>query len=322
MSTRIPLLYGASQFGAPGPRSIGARINTIEDAQKNIDVFASHGHGQIDTSRIYGDGTSEEFISQLDLKGCTVDTKVCPHAPGDLAPDKIRASLGSSIKTLGKTKIKTFYLHKPDRSVPIEDILRTINELHVEGLFEEFGVSNYNAWEVAEMVGIAGYNGWVRPTVYEGIYNALERRVETELFSCLRHFGIRFYAYSPLAMGLLAGKILSEADMQTASGRWDPNICRVAGVLHARYSRFLPILRELKVALDKQGIPISEAAHRWLQHHSGLQPCDGIIIGASNVDQLENNLKAHEVGPLPDDVVKLLEDAWGKAKGIAPHYAF
>ncbi|KAG2338026.1 Aldo/keto reductase [Suillus weaverae] len=320
MSTKIPLLYGAGQFGVPGPQSIGARVNTVEDAQKIVDVFTSHGHRLIDTSRIYGGGTSEEIISQLDLKGCAVDTKVYPNAPGDFAPDGIRASFEISMKALGKTKIRIFYLHKPDRSVPIKDTLRIINELYNKSLFQEFGVSNYNAWEVAEMVGIADSNGWVRPTVYQGLYNALERNVETELFPCLRHFGIRFYAYSPLASGLLAGKILSEAEMQT--GRWDPNISPVAGFLRAKYSPFLPILRELKVVLDKQGIPLSEAAHRWLQHHSGLQPGDGIIIGASNVDQLENNLKENEGGPLPDDVVTLLENVWGQAKGVAPHYAF
>lgn len=321
MSSRIPLLYGAGQFGLPGPQSIsGARINTVEDAQKIIDVFTSRGYRQIDTSRIYGGGTSEEIISQLDLKGCTVDTKVYPIAPGDFAPDRIRESLEVSMKALGKTKIKIFYLHMPDRSIPIQDTLRVINELYNEGHFEEFGVSNYNAWEVAEMVGIADSNGWVRPTVYQGLYNALERRAETELFSCLRHFGIRFYAYSPLASGLLAGKILSEADMQT--GRWDPNVSSIAGFLRAKYSLLIPILRELKVVLDKQGIPLSEAAYRWLQHHSGLQPGDGIIIGASNVDQIKNNLKENEGGPLPGDVVTLLEDAWGQAKGVAPHYAF
>ncbi|KAG2139318.1 NADP-dependent oxidoreductase domain-containing protein [Suillus clintonianus] len=311
MSTRIPLLYGAALFGLPGPNSAGAQIHTIEDAQKAVDVFASHGHKQIDTSRIYGAGKSEEFISQLDLKGCTVDTKVNPAAPGDFAPDKIQASLEISMKALGKTKIKTFYLHRPDRSVPIEVTLRAINELYNKGLFEEFGV--------AEMVGIAKANGWVRPTVYQGVYNALERRVETELLPCLRHYGIRFYAYSPLASGLLAGRILSEADMR--NGRWDPNKSRAAGFFRAKYSLFMPILRELKGVLDKQGIPISEAANRWLQHHSQLESSDGIIIGASNVDQLENNLKQHEGGPLPDDVVKSLEDAWGQAKGIAPHYA-
>jgi aryl-alcohol dehydrogenase-like predicted oxidoreductase len=50
---------------------------------------------------------------------------------------------------------------------------------------------------------------------------------------------------------------------------------------------------------DKQGIPLSEAAYRWLQHHSGLQPGDGIIIGASNVDQIKNNLKEKWVTYLP-----------------------
>ncbi|KAG2066018.1 Aldo keto reductase [Suillus decipiens] len=320
MSTRISLLYGASQFSVPGPQSIGGRINTVEDAQKIIDVFSSHGHRQIDTARAYGGGTSEEIISELDLKGCTVDTKIFPREPGDLAPDKIRAMLESSIKALGKTKIKVLYLHAPDRSVPIEDTLRGINELYNEGLFEEFGVSNYNAWEVAEIVGITRSNGWVKPTVYQGPYNALERRVETELFPCLRHFGIRFYAYSPLASGLLAGKILSETDMQT--NRWDPKVSAIAGLLRVRYSPFIPILRELKVVLDKEGIPLSEAAHRWLQHHSRLQPGDGIIIGASSIDQLENNLKENEGGPLPDDVVTSLEGAWGQAKGVAPHYAF
>lgn len=80
-----------------GPQSIGARINTVEDAQKIIDVFTSRGYRQIDTSRIYGGGTSEEvrawflrdlhrfslilsqIIGQLDLKGCTVDTKCVFH---------------------------------------------------------------------------------------------------------------------------------------------------------------------------------------------------------------------------------------------------
>lgn len=83
---------------------------------------------------------------------------------------------------------------------------------------KEFGLSNYNSWEVAEIYYIAKSHGWVLPTVYQGVYNALQRSVETEcapflsdtvkrltsfplsrLIPCLRKFGIRFYAYSPLA---------------------------------------------------------------------------------------------------------------------------
>lgn len=66
-------------------------------------------------------------------------------------------------------------------------------------LSEQFGLSNYFSWEVAEIYKICEANGYVRPTVYEGIYNAVDRAVEAELFPCLRKFGIKFAAYSPLA---------------------------------------------------------------------------------------------------------------------------
>ncbi|KAH7926261.1 Aldo/keto reductase [Leucogyrophana mollusca] len=328
MSTRIPLIYGAASFGAKSPQSVGARINTLEDAQQVIDLFVSHGHKGLDTSRIYGAGSSEEFLGQLDLKGCAIDTKAFPgrpraFSPGGFAPDKLRVSLEQSLKALGKHKIRTFFLHCPDRSVPIEDTLRAVNEFHREGHFEEFGLSNYNSWEVAEIACIATVNGWVKPTVYEGVYNAVERNVEIELFPCLRHFGIRFSAYSPLAGGLLTGKILSEDDMQNASGsRWDISVSPIAQVLRTRYAPLLPVLRELKAITDKYNIRLSEVAQRWLQHHSGLQPTDAIIIGASSISQLETNLKECAGGPLPDDILGLLEDAWKQAKSVAPHYAF
>ncbi|XP_059232325.1 aflatoxin B1 aldehyde reductase member 2-like [Mustela nigripes] len=74
-----------------------------------------------------------------------------------------------------------------------------------EGKFVELGLSNYASWEVAEIC-ICRNNGWILPTVYQGMYNITTRQVETELFLCLRHFGLRFYAYSPLAGGLLTGK--------------------------------------------------------------------------------------------------------------------
>ncbi|KIK99648.1 hypothetical protein PAXRUDRAFT_822494 [Paxillus rubicundulus Ve08.2h10] len=312
MSTRIQLVLGAAQIGLPGPNSIGARVNKVEDAQKLVDLFVSHGHSKIDTSRVYGGGTSEEFISQLDLHGCTVDTKVYPIRAGGLRPAKVKQSLAASIKALGNVKIQTFYLHAPDRSTPIEDTLRAVNELYKEGYFEEFGLSNFDSWEVAEVVCIARQHGWVKPTVYQGLYNVTGRNAETELLPCLRHFGIRFYAYSPLANGVLAGRVLTEADTREAGGRWDPKVSALAGQLHKSYTPVLPVFRDLKSLLDKNNITISGAALRWLQHHSALRPDLGdlVIIGASNPVQLESNLEESAKGPLPSDIIKVLDDAW------------
>jgi aldo/keto reductase family protein len=86
-----------------------------------------------------------------------------------------------------------------DSATPIESTLSAVQELHDEGLFEEFGVSNFSAWQVAEASEIAARHGWIRPSVYQGLYNAIARAVEPELFKCLGNYSIRFHAYNPLA---------------------------------------------------------------------------------------------------------------------------
>lgn len=97
------------------------------------------------------------------------------------------------------SSIDMWYLHGPDRSVPYEDTLRAVNECYKEGKFKRFGISNYQSyvllpisilvlllimlqsWEVAEMVGICKANGWIQPTVYQGIYNAIHRYVPSQI---------------------------------------------------------------------------------------------------------------------------------------------
>lgn len=323
MPSRINLIFGAGSFGLPGPRSNGARIHSVELARETIGVYVHHGYATIDTARLYGGGTSEEFIGQVDLaEGCYIDTKALSSKPGDFLPKNIRASLMDSLKALRRQKVHIFYLHAPDRSVSIEDTLRAVNDFYNEGHFEQFGLSNYNSWEVAEIMGIVKQNNWVRPTVYQGEYNAVGRNIEVELIPCLRHFGIKFYAYGPLTGGLLSGKILDEDSMKNAKGgRWDPSVSHMAPLLHEQCAPLLPILRELKELLDVHNIRMTEAAQRWLQHHSALQPGDAVVLGAASPQQMEDNIVQCEGGPLPDEVVKLLEDTWQKAKAVASHYA-
>ena len=78
--------------------------------------------------------------------------------------------------------------------------LKAVNDLYEEGKFKRFGISNFTAWEVAEIVGICKANGYVVPVAYQGIYNAIHRNVEPELFPCLRKFGIAFYGFNPRAL--------------------------------------------------------------------------------------------------------------------------
>jgi len=75
----------------------------------------------------------------------------------------------------------------------------TIHSLSPEGKFKELGLSNFAAWEVADVYHTCKRNGWVLPTLYQGMYNATTRMVESELFPALRYFGLRFYAYNPVS---------------------------------------------------------------------------------------------------------------------------
>lgn len=81
------------------------------------------------------------------------------------------------------------------------------------------GISNFTSFEVAEICMIAKYNNWVRPTVYQGMYNAITRGIETELIPVCRRHGIDIVVYNPIAGGLFSGKIKTK-DMVPNEGRF------------------------------------------------------------------------------------------------------
>lgn len=85
----------------------------------------------------------------------------------------LRANVEESLRQLKTDRLDIFYLHAPDRSVPFEKTLEETNRLYEEGTFKRLGLSNYTAFEVAEIVMICREKGWVRPTIYQGCYNAI-----------------------------------------------------------------------------------------------------------------------------------------------------
>ncbi|KAJ3552502.1 hypothetical protein NM688_g4117 [Phlebia brevispora] len=311
-STRMPLLLGTGLTGLPGSPG---RFSDAAEIQKWIDVLVEHGYPYIDCARVYGNGTAEELLSKLDLKGSQVDTKILPQTPGDHAPEKLKTTFSLSLAALGPNiKIRVFYLHAPDRSVPFEDTLEAVNDLYKQGLFHEFGLSNYMAFEVAEIVGICKRRGFVPPTVYQGVYNMLFRGPEAELFPCLRKFGIKFAAYSVLAGGLLTGKYIDNATPAPGS-HFDPN-WRLGGFYAARFGHAMQAIKKVKEIAEKHNLQLTDVAYRWLVHHSAMVPEDhGIIVGGNNVSQIEKAIVECEKGPLPEEVVAVCEETWNEVKG-------
>lgn len=110
-----------------------------------------------------------------------------------------------SLKELRVPQVNVYYLHVPDRTTPLKEAAAGMNEAWKAGKIKQFGISNHSADEVEEMVKICEEKGYLKPTVYQGQYNAIVRGAEKSLFPVLRKHGIAFYAYSPVGGGFFAG---------------------------------------------------------------------------------------------------------------------
>jgi aflatoxin B1 aldehyde reductase len=155
---------------------------------------------------------------------------------------------------------------------------------------------------------LCDHEGWVKPSVYQGLYNIFHRAVEPELFSCLRHYGIKFYAFNPIAGGFLAG---GDSHERIKEGFYR------SGDYFAAMGLLVPVT-------TKYGLTLREYALRWLVHHSLLseEKGDAVLMGASSAAHLASNLLDLKKGPLPDEVVEALDKAWVSVKGVSWKYWF
>ncbi|RAL10485.1 aldo/keto reductase family protein [Aspergillus homomorphus CBS 101889] len=307
-------------FGA-GLVNDSSNLNTPAKTAAILQILHRHNIQQIDTAQIYG--RSEELLGQANAaaEGFALDTK---HGggfrPGRSSREAVIADAEESLRKLNTDSINVFYIHAPDRSAPLEPTLAGINDLYQAGKIKEFGLSNFTAAETREVLRLCQEHDYVRPTVYQGNYNAISRLVETDLLPLLREHHIRFYAYSPIAGGFLTKTSEQLRNASGSSGRWDPG-SGFGKIYRGLYVNpdMLAVLDRWNEVAEQAGIPKAELAYRWVTYHSALKGelRDAIIAGASGVEQLEQTLAALEKGPLEDEVVRRVEQIWEAAKEFA-----
>ncbi len=183
----------------------------FDGAAAMLDAALDAGITHIDTANGYAGGDSERILAKL-LDGrrdrVTVATKAgIPHPDaGDhspLSPAGLRASVDGSLARLGTDHVDLFYLHQPDRAASLAETLGTVAELVAEGKIGALGVSNYAAWQIAEVNHTADDVGAPRPIVAQQLYNLLARRIEEEYVEFAAVTGLTTMVYNPLGGGLL-----------------------------------------------------------------------------------------------------------------------
>lgn len=291
------------------------------DVEAFIRAFLDNGGEQLDTAYVYNEGSCErllgEALSRLD-RPYKIATKVNPRISGKLDAEAAYMQVNESLERLRLPSVDTVFLHFPDPATPVENVLGAMSDLHEQGKFKELGLSNFPAWMVADVCHICRSRGWVVPTVFEGIYNPLTRKAEIELNDCLNHFGLRFYAYNPMCGGLLTGRYKKYETPPTV-GRFThrPNYQK-------RYWKksCFDALHFIQEMCERYELTTVEATYRWLMYHSMLNGDrgDAILIGASKLSHLLQNMSAVKAGPLPEEMVAAFEQAWVISRSDSPEY--
>lgn len=286
-----------------------------------VQRFLKTGNVELDTAYVYNGGDTEKYLGDILPKIDSeyyLATKVHPRITGKLDRETILMEFNESLSRMNRDKVDLLYFHFPDGKTPIDEALDTIAELHEQGKIKELGLSNYPAWQVVDIWHKCEAHGCPNPSVYQGMYNALCRNVDPELFPAIRSLGMRFYAFNPLAGGLLAGKQLN-FDNAPEPGRF----ARLKSYRDRYWKQsYFDALGEIKKACDAENIPMVEAAYRWLINHSNMnaEMGDGILLGASRIEQMEQNMIAATKGELPQSILDAMDAAWEIAKPDSPAY--
>ncbi|KAI0099188.1 Aldo/keto reductase [Nemania sp. FL0031] len=300
-----------------GGASIGAAFTTREQVVELLRTLQSLGVTRIDTAARYPPtnfGASERLLGEARVAdlGFSIDSKIFVGsvAEGSLAPHAIETSMTQSYDRmqLHGHRLNVLHCHRPDPETPLAEQAKALDAQYRAGLFEKLGVSNFGPELLDEFIQICDENGYVKPQVYQGQYNLVCRNIEKTLFPALRKHGMVFSAYSPLAGGFLNGKLTTG---DTEGTRFEAG--NVMGQFYrAQYDKkeMHDAIRYLTDILDSKGISKVEASLRWIAYHSNLGAEDGIIIGASKLSQLTQNVEAIAKGPLDDKTVSAMEGMW------------
>ena len=215
--------------------------DTVDEATagRMVDEALDAGITTIDTANAYVGGATEEMLvpppEGTPRRVILASKAGMPHADhganSPLSPAGLRASVEGSLRRLGVDSIDLFYLHQPDRATPLHETLATVAELVAEGKIGALGVSNFAAWQIADVIHTAREVGAPQPVVAQQLYNLVARRLEEEYLEFAATHNVHTMVYNPLGGGLLTGK--HSFDAKPTEGRFGDS--KLAAMYTQRY---------------------------------------------------------------------------------------
>ncbi|WP_416293298.1 aldo/keto reductase [Paenibacillus illinoisensis] len=317
------------RLGSSGLRVSALGLGTNAFGKRADDAASTHiihaaldqGINFIDTANIYAGTESERIIGQA-LQGrrenAVLATKAGlprhdgPHGRGS-SRYHLQQELEQSLRRLQTDYVDLYQIHTFDPHTPLEETLRTLDDMVSSGKVRYIGASNYAAWELMKALGISEMKGHVRYISTQTSYSLADRTPELELVPMCLDQGVGIIPYFPLAGGILTGKYNGQAGIPSGSrADTDPS-----------FNRFL---LEHNVRLGEQvsekaaeyGCSPSVLSLAWLLARPAVST---VIVGATRTEQLEHNLASLSLELTPDIITELdqLSDSFRHGEPFASY---
>ncbi|BAV08654.1 Predicted oxidoreductase [Filimonas lacunae] len=318
----VPVLsFGTATFGGNGEFFKAWGATQVEEATRLVNLCMDAGVNFFDTADIYSDGLSEEILGKA-LKGIRdkvlISTKATftfgqgPNNQGSSRYHLVRQIEGS-LKRLGTDYIDVYHMHGFDGNTPVEETLRTLDDLVASGKVRYIACSNFSGWHLMKSLAVSEKYGWNRYVAHQVYYSLANREYEWELMPLGLDQKVGSIIWSPLAAGRLGGRYGRNKpvpkDTRVAQGGSPvPDMAVPEEVLYS-------ITDALEEVAAETGKTVAQISLNWLLQRPTVS---SIIIGARNEEQLKQNLGAVGWNLTTEQVQKL--DKASEVPTIYPYW--
>lgn len=252
----------------------------------------------IDTANVYARGEAEEtlgpILAELDRGALAIATKVyfpmgeSPNQQG-LSRKHVRDQIDRSLRRLRLEYVDLYQCHRFDATTPLEETCEMMNDLVRAGKTLYWGVSEWNADQIAAAATLCAANRWAAPISNQPQYSALWRRIEARVLPTCRRYGLGNVVWSPLAMGILTGKYRDAARPPAGS--------RAAGgdadMMEDYFTQpVLDAVARLQPLAKRAGCTLGQLALAWCLREPDVT---STIVGATKLEHVEENIAASDL---------------------------
>ncbi|MFI5363102.1 MAG: aldo/keto reductase [Elusimicrobiota bacterium] len=298
------LAFGSMTFGS----GEGAMGNVWKTGQKEADALVARcleaGVNLFDSADMYAGGESETILGKA-LGAKRAEVAICTKAGFRASPSQLRTGLSArnliaqaegSLKRLGTDWLDLFVVHRVDPYTPLDETLRALEDLVRSGKVRYVGYSNWPAWRAALAVAAQKERGWTPFTAAQMYYSLVGRDVERDAVPLMKHEGVGMMVWSPLAGGFLSGRY-TRKDPTGGKGR-----LKDFDFLPTDHETGWKLIDLMGAIAKKRGVSVAAVALAWLLAKPWATT---ILLGASKMSQLDDNLKAADLELSKDEIAKL-----------------